>query len=191
MSASEAQTFRSAVLVAAAGLGQAAADQVTDCQQGDQEPAVVGAEPLTVLIDVDHPRGDQHSDDCQDVDDQLGGLERGLGLPGEAAVHIWWCRSAAAGGHVVRVCGAAGHASPYGEWDSTGRFLPGTEDCKWRLGLFGYRPLPCVTCIAHAAIGVPYTPVGSCQTRSTKTSWSAAGGYVPGRCCLHLGAANA
>src|SRR5215213_10177770 len=67
---------------------------------------------------------------------------------------------------------------PDGEWDSTGRFLPGTEDCKWRLGLFGYRPLPCVTCIAHAAIGVPYTPVRSCQTRSTRSSGLGADGYV-------------
>src|SRR5829696_674331 len=127
---SASQTFRSAVLVAAAGLGQAAADQVTDGQQGDQEPAVVGAEPLSVVVDVDHPRGDQHSDDCQDVDDQLGGLERGLGLPGDTAVHIWWCRSAAAGGHIVRVGGAAGHASPYGGWDFDGTLLARHEDCK-------------------------------------------------------------
>src|SRR5215203_6719427 len=79
---------------------------------------------------------------------------------------------------------------PDGEWDSTGRFLPGTEDCKWRLGLFGYRPLPCVTCIAHAAIGVPYTPVGSCQTRSTRSFGSAAEGYVPGRCCPNRATAS-
>src|SRR5215203_4971632 len=109
---SAAQTFRSAVLVAAAGLGEAAADQIADCQQGDQEPAVVGAEPLTVRIAVNHPRGDQHTEDRQYVDDQLGGLERRLGLPGDAAVHISWCNGAAAGGHVVRVGGAAGHASP-------------------------------------------------------------------------------
>src|SRR5215218_11485017 len=105
MSASEAQTFRSAVLVAAAGLGQAAADQVTDCQQRDQEPAVVGAEPLTVLVDVGHPRGDQHSDDCQDVDDQLGGLERRLRLPGKTALDISSCNSGAAADHVVLVGG--------------------------------------------------------------------------------------
>src|SRR5215218_3746699 len=104
---SASQTFRSAGLVAAAGLGQATADQVADGQQGDQEPALVGAEPLTVLVDVDHPRGDQHSDDCQDVDDQLGGLERRLRLPGDAAVDISSCNSGAAADHVVLVGGAA------------------------------------------------------------------------------------
>src|SRR5215218_439233 len=150
MSASEAQTFWSAVLVAAAGLGQAAADQVTDCQQGDQEPALVGAEPLTVRVDVDHPRGDQHADDCQDVDNQLGGLERRLRLPGDAAVHIWWCNGAAAGGHVVRVGGAAGHAAPYGEWDSRDASCPARGlQIDQRLGLFGYRPLLYVICIAQ------------------------------------------
>src|SRR5215217_4807720 len=127
---SAAQTFRSAVLVAAAGLGQAAADQVADGQQGDQEPALVGAEPLSVLVDVDHPRGDQHTEDRQYVDDQFGGLERGLGLPGEAAVHIWWCRSAAAGGHVVGVGGAAGHASPLWRVGFDGTLLARHEDCK-------------------------------------------------------------
>src|SRR5215217_4864150 len=56
-----------------------------------------------------------------------------------------------------------------------------------RLGSFSYRPLPCVTCIAQAAIGVSYTPVGSCQTRSTRSFGLAADGYVRGRCCLYLG----
>src|SRR5829696_3125968 len=55
-------TSRSAGLVAAAGLGQATADQVTDGQQGDQEPALVGAEPLTVRGDVDRPGGDQDTE---------------------------------------------------------------------------------------------------------------------------------
>src|SRR5829696_5871078 len=50
-----------------------------------------------------------------------------------------------------------------------------------RLGLFGYRPLPRVTCVAHAAIGVPYTPVGSGQTRSTRSFGLAAEGYVRGK----------
>src|SRR5687768_3636149 len=52
-----------ASLVAAAGLGQATADQVTDRQQGDQEPALIGTEPLTVLVHVDHQRGDQDTED--------------------------------------------------------------------------------------------------------------------------------
>src|SRR5215213_11914823 len=111
---SAAQTFRSAVLVAAAGLGQAAADQVADGQQGDQEPALVGAEPLSVVVDVDHPGGDQHTEDRQYVDDQFGGFERRLGLPGDMPGVVSGCDSAAAANHVVLVGGAAGHASPYG-----------------------------------------------------------------------------
>src|SRR5215213_10254033 len=61
---------------------------------------------------------------------------------------------------------------PYGEWDSTGRFLPGTEDCKWRLGLFGYRPLPCVTCIAHARNRSPIYPRRIMPNEKYKTFWS-------------------
>ena len=41
------QPYGLASLVAAAGLGQATADQVTDRQQGDQEPALIGAEPCS------------------------------------------------------------------------------------------------------------------------------------------------
>jgi len=51
-----------ASVVVAAGLGQAPADQVTDRQQGDQEPALIGAESLTVFVDVDHPGGDQDTE---------------------------------------------------------------------------------------------------------------------------------
>src|SRR3954453_6914886 len=69
------QPYGLASLVAAAGLGQAPADQITDCQQGDQEPALIGTEPLTVLVDIDHPGGDQDTEDRQHVDNQLGGLE--------------------------------------------------------------------------------------------------------------------
>jgi hypothetical protein len=65
----------SAGLVAAAGLGQTTADQITDRQQADQEPGSVGAEPLTVLVHVDHPGGDQYTDDRQQIDNQFGGLE--------------------------------------------------------------------------------------------------------------------
>src|SRR5829696_1058206 len=60
---SSCQAFRLAGLVPAARLGQATADQVTDRQQGHQEPALVGAEPLTVGVDVDRPRGDQDTKD--------------------------------------------------------------------------------------------------------------------------------
>jgi hypothetical protein len=57
------QPYGLASLVAAPGLGQAPADQVTDRQQRDQEPALVGAEPLTVIVDVNHPGGDQDTED--------------------------------------------------------------------------------------------------------------------------------
>src|SRR5215217_8135097 len=56
------QPYGLASLVAAAGLGQATADQVADRQQGDQEPALIGTEPLTVFVNVDHPGGDQDTE---------------------------------------------------------------------------------------------------------------------------------
>ena len=111
-----------ASVIAAAGLGQTTADQVTDRQQGDQEPALVGAEPLTVLVDIDHQRGDQDTQDRQYVDDEFGGLERGLGLPGETAVAIPGLNSAAAAGLDIMVGGAGGHTSPFGGCLWLGRF---------------------------------------------------------------------
>src|SRR5215203_3886990 len=116
-------TSRSAGLVAAAGLGQATADQVTDGQQGDQEPALVGAEPLTVRGDVDRPGGDQDTEDRQYVDDQFGGLERRLGLPSQTTVAVSGSDSAVIADHVVMVGGAGGHASPSGDCDWSGTLL--------------------------------------------------------------------
>src|SRR5829696_7565333 len=128
----ELPTVRVAGLVAAAGLGQAAADQVADRQQGAQEPALVGAEPLTVLVDVDHQGGDQHTEDRQYVDDQFGGLERRLGLPGDTPRVVSGCDSAAAANHVVLVGGAAGHGFSLWEWcDFDGTLLARHEDCNW------------------------------------------------------------
>ena len=66
-------------MCAAAGLGQAAADQVADGQQGDEEPGRVGEEDITATVGVaDQQRGDQHSGDCDEVDGELRRLECGL-----------------------------------------------------------------------------------------------------------------
>src|SRR5215212_4337896 len=85
-------------VVAAAGLGQAAADQVTNGQQGHQEPALVGTEPLSVRIDVDHQGGDQNTQYRKYVHDQFGRLKRGLGLSAETAIAVSRNDGSAAGG---------------------------------------------------------------------------------------------
>src|SRR5829696_816964 len=133
-SASDAQTFRSAGLVAAAGLGQATADQITDRQQGDQEPALIGAEPLTVGTDIDHPGGDQDTEDRKQIDNQFGGLKGWLGFPGMTALVIPVCdspggaagaspRPGSAAGASCVVRAAGGHACSFwrrGEMGLTG-----------------------------------------------------------------------
>src|SRR5215207_2720466 len=123
-------------VVAAAGLGQTAADQVSDGQQRDQEPALVSAEPLAILVDVDDPGGDQDTDDRQDVDKQLGGLERRLCLPDKTAIAISVGDSTALADDVVVVGGASGHASPFGEC-----VIVRDASCPRELQLTNYRRL--------------------------------------------------
>jgi hypothetical protein len=164
----ELPTVRLAGLVAAAGLGQATADQVADGQQGDQEPSLVSAEPLTVRVDVDHQGGDQHTEDRQYVDDQLGGLERRLGLPGDAPGVVSGRDSAAAADHVVLVGGAgAGHASPLWRVDLARDAACPAKDYNRpdtaHISLTAIAP-----CDLHRTMlqsELLYTPVGSCQTR--------------------------
>src|SRR5829696_7595603 len=68
---------------AAAGLGQAAADHVADGEQRDVEPGLVGEEDVAAAVGVaDERGGEKHSDDGENVDDELGRLNRGLGLGG-------------------------------------------------------------------------------------------------------------
>ena len=67
------------VEVAAAGLGEPAADHVADGEQRDVEPGLVGEEDIAAAIGVTDQRGgDEHADD--EEDDELGRLERGLRL---------------------------------------------------------------------------------------------------------------
>jgi hypothetical protein len=73
------------VVRAAAGLGQAAADQVADRQQRDVVPGLVGEEDIAAAVGVaDQERRDQDSGDGDEVDDELGRLNRGLRLGARA-----------------------------------------------------------------------------------------------------------
>src|SRR5215210_2267350 len=101
-------------VVAATGLGQAAADQITDSQQGDQEPALVGTERLSVRIDVDHQGGDQNTEYRKYVHNQFGRLKRGLGLSAETVIAVSSCDGSAAADQLIMVGGAGGHDSPVG-----------------------------------------------------------------------------
>jgi len=56
--------------LAAAGLGQPAADHVPDGEQGDVQPRLVGAEPVgDRAVVADRLRRDEREDDGEDVDD--------------------------------------------------------------------------------------------------------------------------
>src|SRR5829696_4236097 len=153
----------SAGLVAAAGLGQATADQIADRQQGDQEPALIGAEPLTVGTDVDHPGGDQDTEDRKQIDNQFGGLKGWLGFPGMTALVIPVCDSPSGViGASYRPGGTAGASPRHGgaAGDNCVVRAAGGHGCSfWRRGdgidrdtganspvppaYFGYAPASC------------------------------------------------
>src|SRR3954468_13839419 len=67
----------------AAGLGEAAADHVGDRQDRHVQPRLPGAEAAHVGL-VDHAGGDQDAGQHGEKDEELGRLERRLGLRGQA-----------------------------------------------------------------------------------------------------------
>ena len=88
---------------AAAGLGQAAADHVADGEQGDVEAGLVGEEDVAAAVGIaDESGGEKHSDDGENVDDELGRLNRGLSLGAGAGPSGDGC--------VVELRGLAGRA---------------------------------------------------------------------------------
>src|SRR3954449_9732389 len=67
----------------AAGLGEAAADHVADGQDRHVQPRLPGAEAAVVGL-VDHAGGDQDAGQHGEEGEELGRLERRLGLRGQA-----------------------------------------------------------------------------------------------------------
>ncbi len=67
---------------AAAGLGQAAADHVADREERDVEPGLVREEDVAGTVGgvTDRERGEQNTDDGDEVDDELGRPEGRLRL---------------------------------------------------------------------------------------------------------------
>src|SRR5688500_14731337 len=69
------------VRLAAAGLGQSAADHVADGQQGDEQPDLVSGEVVSpALLAFDRVAGEQNAHQHDDVGEELSRLESGLGL---------------------------------------------------------------------------------------------------------------
>src|SRR3954454_5594213 len=69
------------------GLRESTAAQVSQRQQHDVEPRLVGAKVVAVPIGRLHEeRRHENADDRRDVGEQLGGLERRLGLRGVATL---------------------------------------------------------------------------------------------------------
>src|SRR5215218_11314956 len=103
----EPKSTRLALLVvslAAARLREPAADHVADGEDRDVQPCLLGPEAAGVGI-VHDGGGDQNADRRDDVRDELGGLERGLRLGGDAAG-----TSRGDGGSVFATARAAGNA---------------------------------------------------------------------------------
>src|SRR3954471_4927550 len=70
--------------LAAAGLGEAAADHVAHGQDRHVEPRLLGAEAAVVAL-VDHAGGDQDAGQDGEEGEEFGRLKRRLGLGGQAA----------------------------------------------------------------------------------------------------------
>src|SRR4051794_6687078 len=96
--------------LAAAGLGEAAADHVADGENRHVQPRLPGAEAAVVGL-VDDAGGDEDADHHRDVREELARLERGLRLGGEPA------------GAVIGVAVAPGDVLPGGVAHCAHRYL--------------------------------------------------------------------
>src|SRR3954469_15301131 len=69
------------VVLAATRLRQPAATEIAEGQKDNVEPRLVGTEVVAVTISGLHHQGrDEHADHSHEIRDELGGLERRLGL---------------------------------------------------------------------------------------------------------------
>src|SRR3954452_3382247 len=117
---SRATAYRLAVVavgvgVAAAGLGEAAADHVADRQDRDVEPRLLGAEATGVGL-VDDLGGDQDAGQDGEEGEELGRLERRLGLrlaTGSGTVGL--VQAVAVVGARARGAGSGAHGSSYAD----------------------------------------------------------------------------
>ena len=120
--------------LAAAGLGEAAADHVADGEERDEQPRLLGAEPAGVGL-IDDAGGDQHADDGRHVGEELGRLERRLRLREATAGGVsvrWLARSLSGcgcGGRWWRSCEDSRNCG----WGRTNRYVRDRNGLRSRI----------------------------------------------------------
>src|SRR4051794_2040581 len=105
------------VRVAAAGLGEAAAEQVAERDDADVEPDLPGGQAVIgVVAGLGHGAGDEQTDDDGDVRPELRRLERLLGLRAEKT----WAGLGGGAGSYVGASDVRSHEGSPWEWMSGG-----------------------------------------------------------------------